>query len=494
MAGQDLKSSIASEMQVEEAVGLVAATPRILWAFAFGYVIVTWRMGPDYLLDWPGLASALLFLILMFLAQRWIKMRNRPRPTRVSNRLLKAIVAPALIFGLAWAAFISLMLIDVSPVDQIVLLLLAFFAAINTVSIGFYTALFFSLPSLMVIWIASVWSGALEWDLALGLFSVSLVIIFQGIMNRRNLTISNIKLSLENREALAALSDEKTRTDALNASLSRVSTQLGKYISPQLYDQITTGAQEARVVSQRKKLTVFFSDVASFTEITDQLEPEDMTAILNRYLTEMADIAQAYGANFDKFMGDGIIVYFGDPETLGTREDASACVKMAIAMQRRMEELNLEWMQEGLPRPLEVRMGINTGYVTVGNFGSDDRLDYTIIGGEVNLASRLEFHADLGGILLSHPTYMLVQDWVEVEESQPIQIRGFARPVKTYRLRRPYDAASDGATASGEVIHRSGPGIKLTIDTDRVRREDRDGALQSLRAARDALDAAIEDL
>ncbi|MEL6479327.1 MAG: adenylate/guanylate cyclase domain-containing protein [Pseudomonadota bacterium] len=490
MAGIELSEEVASEMRVEEATGLVAATPRILWAFAFAYALLIWRLGPEFLLGWAGVASAFLGLIMVLLARRWAKLRNRGRPQQISVKLHNTIIVSASIFGLSWAAFISILLAGASPLDQTVLLLLAFFAAINTVSIAFYTAICFSVPSLVVTWIASVWSGALAWDVALALFGISIVIIVQGILNRRKLMISNIKLSLENRDALTALSEEKTRTDGLNASLSKVSAQLAKYISPQLYEQITSGAQEARVVSQRKKLTVFFSDVASFTEITDQLEPEDMTSILNRYLTEMSEIADQYGANFDKFMGDGIIVYFGDPETLGTREDATACVKMAIAMQRRMEELNADWMAEGLPRPLEVRMGVNTGYVTVGNFGSDDRLDYTIIGGEVNLASRLEFHADLGGIMLSHATYMLVADWVEVEESQPIQIRGFARPVKTYRVKRPFHEAAE----TGEVIHRTGAGIKLTIDKDRVRREGREGALQSLREARAALDAAIDDL
>ena len=488
MLNLDPNSRIAGEFRVTEAVDMIAATPRIVWAFAFTYGLLIFQLGPGFLTGPAGIPSGFLLIVILLMVRRWIKLRNQPRPGTVSLRFLRGMIATGVLFGLAWGTFTALVLFNQSPESQAIILIIAFFAAVNTVTIGFWTAICFSIPSLAVSLVGTIWAGAMEPVSAIAVYLIGVVIIAQGILNRRRLTLSNIRLSLENREALDALGAEKTRTEAANTALKTVSDQLAKYISPQLYNQITEKKQEVRVVSQRKKLTIFFSDVASFTEITDQLEPEDMTTILNRYLTEMAEIATAHGANFDKFMGDGIIVYFGDPDTQGTREDAAACVRMAIAMQQRMADLNAEWMAEGLPRPLEIRMGINTGYVTVGNFGSDQRMDYTIIGGEVNLASRLEYHADIGGILLSHSTYMLVKDWVEVEESQPIQIRGFARPVKTYRLRRPFDAATDG------IIHRTGPGFKLTIDPARIRREDRDGALQTLRKARAALDATIDEL
>ncbi len=107
-------------------------------------------------------------------------------------------------------------------------------------------------------------------------------------------------------------------------------------------------------------------------------------------LTEMSKIALEYGATIDKYIGDAILAFFGDPESKGVKEDATACVEMAIAMQRRMRELQSQWLDSGLGKPFQLRIGINTGYCTVGNFGSEDRMDYTIIGNEVNLASRLE--------------------------------------------------------------------------------------------------------
>ena len=185
-----------------------------------------------------------------------------------------------------------------------------------------------------------------------------------------------------------------------NKELEALSNKLSKYLSPQIYHSIFTGAQNVEIASNRKKLTIFFSDVVNFTETTDKLESEDLTNLLNRYLTEMSDIALAHGATIDKYIGDAIMVFFGDPETKGVKEDARACVRMAVAMLRRLRELQAEWQELGAEKPFHLRIGINTGYVTVGNFGSDDRMDYTIIGSAVNLTARLQSHSEIDGILL----------------------------------------------------------------------------------------------
>ncbi len=183
-----------------------------------------------------------------------------------------------------------------------------------------------------------------------------------------------------------------------NQALEALSSKLSKYLSPQVYASIFTGDRSVEIASNRKKLTVFFSDIVEFTSITENLEPEEITGLLNHYLTEMSKIALEHGATIDKYVGDAMLLFFGDPETRGARQDAEACIRMAVAMQRRMRELQREWREAGQQRPFEVRMAINTGYCTVGNFGSADRMDYTIIGNEVNLASRLQSHAEPGGI------------------------------------------------------------------------------------------------
>jgi class 3 adenylate cyclase len=171
-----------------------------------------------------------------------------------------------------------------------------------------------------------------------------------------------------------------------SAALEALSSKLAKYLAPQVYDSLFTGRQDGKIASKRKKLTVCFSDIAGFTETTDKMESEDLTQLLNQYLTEMSRIALQYGATIDKYVGDAILIFFGDPESKGVREDALACVKMALAMQKRMDELAEIWRDAGIENPLRCRIGIHTGYCTVGNFGSEDRMDYTIVGGTVNLA------------------------------------------------------------------------------------------------------------
>ncbi|MBT4690322.1 MAG: PAS domain S-box protein [Rhodospirillaceae bacterium] len=271
----------------------------------------------------------------------------------------------------------------------------------------------------------------------------------------------------------------KQRAEEQNSTLEAVSNQLAKYISPQLFQAIFSGEQKVAIESKRKKLTVFFSDIVDFTEIADQLESEELTALLNQYLTEMSLIAHQHNANFDKFIGDAMMFYFGDPETRGVKEDAAACVRMAIAMQKRMGELQVEWKNLGLDRPFEVRIGVNTGYCTVGNFGSEDRMDYTIIGSEVNLASRLQSHADVGGILLASETYALVKDWLLAEKGDSITVKGFPKPVMTYRVKGAYDDLN----AENRVIHKDIDGMSLTIDRDQLDQLGRETAIRELEGA-----------
>jgi len=245
-----------------------------------------------------------------------------------------------------------------------------------------------------------------------------------------------------------------------SSSMEQLSNQISKYLSPQVYESIFTGKREVKVASHRRKLSIFFSDIAGFTETADQLESEDLTKLLNHYLTEMSDIATEYGATIDKYIGDSIMLFFGDPETKGVKEDAKACVMMAIAMQRRMRELEYEWRTRGLERPFRIRMGICTGFCTVGNFGSRDRMDYTIIGNEVNLAARLETAAEPGSILLANETNSLVQDIVLTEEQPQMTVKGFMRPINNYKVVGTYDELID----EGRVVLQERDGIRLLVD------------------------------
>lgn len=235
-------------------------------------------------------------------------------------------------------------------------------------------------------------------------------------------------------DALQQIEERNAALDEKTKMLEGLSLKLSKYLSPQVYASIFAGARDVALATERKRLTVFFSDIKDFTATTADMQPEDLTAMLNGYFTAMSKIALEHGANIDKFIGDAMLMFFGDPETKGVEEDARACVRMAIAMQRHMVELQKEWRANGFEQPFEMRIGINTGYCNVGNFGSDDRMDYTIIGGEVNLAARIEVAADPGGILMSYPTYMLVRDIVRTEERASITAKGIRREVHVFAV------------------------------------------------------------
>ncbi|WP_107329925.1 adenylate/guanylate cyclase domain-containing protein [Metapseudomonas otitidis] len=264
---------------------------------------------------------------------------------------------------------------------------------------------------------------------------------------------------------------------------ARLARNLAKYLSPQVWKMIFSGKRHVRLETQRKKLTVFFSDIKGFTELSEELEAEALTDLLNNYLNEMSKIALKYGGTIDKFVGDCVMVFFGDPTTQGAKKDAVAAVSMAIAMRKHMKVLRQQWRAQGITKPLEIRMGLNTGYCTVGNFGADTRMDYTIIGRDVNLASRLESASEAGEILISHETYSLVKDVIMCRDKGQISVKGFARPVQIYQV---VDFRRDLGATSSYVEHEL-PGFSMYLDTNGIQNYDKEKVIQALQAAAEKL-------
>lgn len=268
-----------------------------------------------------------------------------------------------------------------------------------------------------------------------------------------------------------------------NQELESLSNKLAKYLSRQVYDSIFQGKRDVKIESYRKKLTVFFSDIHDFSGMADRVEPEVLAQLLNRYLDEMSKIALEYGGTIDKYIGDAIMIFFGDPESLGERGDAIACVKMALAMKRKLSSFQREWEKHGIGRPFQVRMGINSGFCTVGNFGSEERLDYTIVGGEVNLASRLESAAKAGQILISHHTYALVKEEISCRKKGEARLKGIAYPVQTYEV----VGLQEELKQQGGSLQTELDGFQLQIDFQKLNGSDKS-------AARVALEEAIARL
>ena len=220
-----------------------------------------------------------------------------------------------------------------------------------------------------------------------------------------------------------------------NERMAALQSKMRKYLSPQLFQALVGGMADANTKShERVKLTIYFSDIVGFTDITDSVESELLSDVLNSYLTRMSEIALHYGGTIDKFVGDAVMVFFGAPEAMAASEQAESCVRMALEMREALYPLRAEWKLKGITQNLQVRAGINTGVCTVGNFGSENRMDYTIIGGQVNLAARLQTAAPPDGIYISSKTYSLVEDAVTASFVGPMQVKGIHKPVDVWEL------------------------------------------------------------
>ncbi|MFQ3261029.1 adenylate/guanylate cyclase domain-containing protein [Reinekea sp.] len=261
-----------------------------------------------------------------------------------------------------------------------------------------------------------------------------------------------------------------------NEKYRTISRKLSKYLSPQVWESVFSGKRDVKLETTRKRLVIFFSDIKGFSELSEQMESEALTELINTYLTEMSRIVMKHGGTLDKFIGDAIMVFFGDPETKGVKKDAEACVSMAIEMRRHMKVLRQRWKAQGIKHPLEIRMGINTGYCTVGNFGAETRMDYTLLGKEVNLASRLESASEPGEILISYETYSLVQDRILCKEKGQINAKGFSRPVPVYQV---IDFRRDlGGRRTFTELELEG--FSMALDLDKIKNYDKDRIIEAL--------------
>ena len=256
------------------------------------------------------------------------------------------------------------------------------------------------------------------------------------------------------------LEDMNRELEAANDFLVTISTKISHYLAPQIYKSIFSGQKDVTIHTERKELTIFFSDIKDFTATTERLQPEEITLLLNEYFTEMSAIALKHGGTVDKFIGDALVIFFGDPETKGTVEDARACLNMATEMQRRLAELNVKWRSAGTEQPFRVRMGVNTGFCNVGNFGSIDRMDYTAIGAEVNLAARLQSIAEPGHIVISYETYALVRDIVAARALPEISVKGISRTVVPYVV----EGVLDEAGRKIEIFSEHMTGLDFYLD------------------------------
>ena len=210
-----------------------------------------------------------------------------------------------------------------------------------------------------------------------------------------------------------------------------VSETFGRYVSEEVRDQVLSG--DITMDGEVRQVTVLFSDIRGFTAISEQLPPEELLRILNRYLDTMVEAIVANGGTIDKFIGDAVMANFGAP--ISRPDDPVRAVRAAWAMLERLALFNGEQLERGQPL-LEIGIGLHTGPVVAGNLGSSRKMEYTVIGDTVNTASRIEslnkhFETKL---LISAETHGLVKDHVEARPLAPINVKGKTAPVHVYEV------------------------------------------------------------
>ena len=221
------------------------------------------------------------------------------------------------------------------------------------------------------------------------------------------------------------IADQKSKLE-----LSQV--QIRRYVPVAVAEQIIAGTEAAVAEPQRHRVTVLFSDIVGFTDMADRLDAESMTQVINEYMATMADIVEQHGGTLNEFIGDGIMAMFGAPDEMTPENQALNAVRAAQAMQARLPLLNEQWLKLGIGEPLQIRIGINTGVLSVGSFGSEGRMTYTAIGLQTNIAARIQSHCEPGGILLSDASWHLVKDLIDCTPKGEVECKGVHFPVKVY--------------------------------------------------------------
>ena len=212
----------------------------------------------------------------------------------------------------------------------------------------------------------------------------------------------------------------------------KVKDTFSRYVTHQVAEKIL---QEGISMSgERRRATVLFCDIRNFTRMSEHMEPEEVVSFLNEYLTAMVDVIFEYGGTLDKFVGDEIMAVFGAPVSTGRDEENA--VLAALRMKEQLRELNERRQKQG-HAAIQFGIGIHTGEVVAGNIGSDKRMEYTVIGQAVNIASRIEaLNKHLStDILITQETFDAVSSMIRAEKQPPVQVKGVEKPIQTYLVR-----------------------------------------------------------
>ncbi len=285
---------------------------------------------------------------------------------------------------------------------------------------------------------------------------------------------------------LVRLSDAtEAKLTATNAKLSSLTQNLARFVPQTVVDKLMETGSEQLALKDRRELTIFFSDIVGFTQMTERLEPEQLSMLLADYFSEMNKVCERWGGTLDQFIGDAIVIFFGAPESKGGETDATNAVGMALEMQDRLHGLRVKWADQGLRPPLHVRIGISTGYATVGNFGSSTRLHYTAIGNTVNEAARIQQLCAPDNVMIGADTHLRIRDHYGCKAHSVVQLKGRRNPVQLYEVNLDQRQSDSG------LVVGSGDGFRIYMDNSVI--SDKDIAIELLEKALGQLQTPKED-
>lgn len=429
-------------------LAFLVAAMIVMAGLKLGVFPSLYLLGVAGLLAYPLLAQAVL----------WGLARHQDAPQRFHSVLMQL---DAMVIGLACA------LVHFSLVPAMVLLIIVHANAVTNGGLK---------PWLMNIAMTAMGALLMGWVLDFKLLAPEQTPVILSVISLFGLGIYVGASAAFSRLQARYLKQAQQVVRRQQQQAMDLSRKLAKYLPPQIWGSLFSGKRDAKLETRRKRLTVFFSDIKGFSAISEELPLGTLTRMLNTYLSEMTRIALRHGGTIDKFIGDAVMVFFGDPKSQGAQEDAYHCVAMALEMQEQMKLLRQRWKREGIEHQLDIRIGINTGYVTVGNFGTDSRMDYTILGTDVNLASRLESTCRPGGVLISQATQELVQDRIVCRSMGNIEAKGFNRTIAVYEPQ----GMKRHAGSHNRYVSAQAKGFAIHLDVERVQNFDKKRILKAL--------------
>lgn len=238
------------------------------------------------------------------------------------------------------------------------------------------------------------------------------------------------EVEIPNKDEIGALANSFNFMIAGLRERDRIKGTFQRFVSSQVAEKVL-GAKDIVLTGERRRASILFADIRGFTSMSERLAPEEIVSMLNEYFTVMVDIVITHEGNLDKFIGDAMMAIFGAP--LRHTDDPLRAVRTAIDMQRALVELNEERDRRGA-EAIYIGIGIATGDVVAGNIGSEKRMEYSVIGDEVNLAARIQSKSGKGKILICPETFKAVQGEIKTVPLEPVMLKGKSHPVQIYEV------------------------------------------------------------